>query len=45
MADEAELTDTGHGLVPEGDGWFVVNAREASWWYHAAFGVRRRLRG
>jgi uncharacterized cupin superfamily protein len=38
MADEAELTDTGHGLVPEGDGWFVVNAREARWWYHDAFG-------
>jgi uncharacterized cupin superfamily protein len=21
------------GLVPEGEGWFVVNAREARWWH------------
>ena len=31
MADETRLTPTEHGLVPEGDGWFVVNAREARW--------------
>jgi uncharacterized cupin superfamily protein len=30
---EAKLTRTEHGLVPEGDGWFVVNAREARWWH------------
>ena len=28
---EAELRQTEHGLVPEGDGWFVLNAREARW--------------
>jgi uncharacterized cupin superfamily protein len=28
----AELVETEHGLVPEGDGWFVLNAREAQWW-------------
>jgi uncharacterized cupin superfamily protein len=28
---EAPLEDTGHGLAPAGDGWFVVNAREARW--------------
>ena len=38
MADEAELAKTEHGLVPQGDGWFVVNARDARWWYHDAFG-------
>ena len=29
--DEARLVSTAHGLVPEGEGWFVLNAREASW--------------
>jgi uncharacterized cupin superfamily protein len=28
---EARLLETEHGLVPEGEGWFVVNAREARW--------------
>jgi uncharacterized cupin superfamily protein len=28
---EAPLRDTGDGLVPEGEGWFVVNARDARW--------------
>lgn len=31
MVPEAQLEATEHGLVPEGDGWFVVNAREARW--------------
>jgi uncharacterized cupin superfamily protein len=29
---EAELVRTENGLVPKGDGWFVLNAREAQWW-------------
>jgi uncharacterized cupin superfamily protein len=28
---ESELVQTEHGLVPKGQGWFVVNAREAQW--------------
>ncbi len=28
---EARLIETETGLVPEGEGWFVLNAREASW--------------
>ena len=28
---EAKLDDTEHGRVPEGDGWFVLNARDAAW--------------
>jgi uncharacterized cupin superfamily protein len=32
VRDEAPLLRTEHGLVPEGDGWFVLNAREAPWW-------------
>jgi uncharacterized cupin superfamily protein len=31
MVSEARLERTEHGLVPSGDGWFVVNAREAPW--------------
>jgi uncharacterized cupin superfamily protein len=33
MVPEAPLESTEHGLVPSGDGWFVLNAREARW-YH-----------
>ena len=29
---EAPLVDSeGHGLVPDGDGWFVLNARDTRW--------------
>ena len=28
---EARLVETETGLLPEGEGWFVLNAREASW--------------
>jgi uncharacterized cupin superfamily protein len=31
MVREAELVATENGLVPLGDGWFVLNAREAPW--------------
>jgi len=34
MVPEGPLDSTEHGLVPKGDGWFVLNAREARW-YHA----------
>ena len=33
MVSESRLESTEHGLVPIGDGWFVLNAREARW-YH-----------
>ncbi len=32
MVPEATLKETDAGLVPEGDGWFVLNARDAAWW-------------
>jgi uncharacterized cupin superfamily protein len=38
VIEEAALTRTENGLVPEGDGWFVVNARDAPWWHHDTFG-------
>jgi uncharacterized cupin superfamily protein len=31
MVQEARLEQTEHGLVPSGDGWFVLNAREVRW--------------
>src|SRR6476659_9575649 len=33
MVPESRLDSTAHGLVPMGDGWFVLKAREARW-YH-----------
>ena len=30
---EAPLEQTEHGLVPGKDGWFVLNARDARWYY------------
>ena len=38
MVREARLVRRDGGLVPEGEGWFVVNARDARWWRHEAFG-------
>lgn len=35
---EAKLARTDDGLVPEGEGWYVLNAREASWYHSDAFG-------
>jgi uncharacterized cupin superfamily protein len=31
VVPEAKLKETEHGLVPEGEGWFVLNARDAPW--------------
>jgi uncharacterized cupin superfamily protein len=31
MVSEARLEPTEHGLVPRGEGWFVLNARDAVW--------------
>ncbi len=31
MVSESPLESTEHGLVPKGQGWFVLNAREARW--------------
>jgi len=38
MADEAQVEQTENGLVPKGDGWFVVSAHDARWWHHDTFG-------
>ncbi len=36
---EASMQQTDTGLAPEGDGWFVVNAREAPWRGRPGLGV------
>ena len=33
MVPEAPVEHTENGLVPKGDGWYVLNAREATWWH------------
>jgi uncharacterized cupin superfamily protein len=41
--DEAPLADVGSGLAPAGEGWFVVNVRDAAWLVNDAFGARCRF--
>jgi uncharacterized cupin superfamily protein len=42
---QATLKETDAGLVAEGDGWFVVNAREAPWWQSDRLGRSAELEG
>jgi hypothetical protein len=35
---EAPLQDSGLGLAPAGEGWFIVNARDAWWGTTEGFG-------
>jgi uncharacterized cupin superfamily protein len=35
---EARLADSGSGLAPASEGWFVVNVRDAEWWTSKTFG-------
>ena len=37
---EARLEHITHGLAPQSDGWFVLNAADAQWLYHPDFGWR-----
>ena len=37
---EAQLTDLGSGLTPVTQGWFVVNVRDAEWWFAESRGAR-----
>jgi uncharacterized cupin superfamily protein len=45
MVPEAELVSTERGLVPKGQGWFVLNAREAQWWERPGRGVLCEFEG
>jgi uncharacterized cupin superfamily protein len=44
MVPEAPLEPSDGGLVPRGEGWFVVNAREAKW-LEGHFGAYTRFEG
>jgi uncharacterized cupin superfamily protein len=44
MTDRAQLTPTPTGLVPDGPGWFVLNARDARW-LTGQFGAYTRFEG
>jgi quercetin dioxygenase-like cupin family protein len=37
---EAKLRDSGSGLTPVSQGWFVVNVAEAEWWFAESRGAR-----
>ena len=45
MVPEARMERTEHGVVPTGDGWWVVNTREAAWAHAPAFGDYTRFEG
>jgi mannose-6-phosphate isomerase-like protein (cupin superfamily) len=45
MVAEAELVATEHGLVPKGQGWFVLNACETQWWERNGRGVLCEFEG
>jgi uncharacterized cupin superfamily protein len=45
MVPKAKLVEKPGGLAPHGEGWFVVNAREARWFDHDVFGRFTRFEG
>jgi uncharacterized cupin superfamily protein len=45
MVPESELVSTEHGLVPKGQGWFVLNARETQWWKRGGRGALCEFEG
>jgi len=45
MVTESQLVVTENGLVPKGQGWFVLNAREAQWWDRGGRGVLCEFEG
>jgi uncharacterized cupin superfamily protein len=45
MVPESPLEATEHGLVPKGEGWFVLDAREAQWRHAPGRGAYSQLEG
>ncbi|MBA2297325.1 MAG: cupin domain-containing protein [Actinobacteria bacterium] len=45
MVPESELVSTEHGVVPKGQGWFVLNARETQWWERRGRGALCEFEG
>jgi len=45
VVPESQLVSTERGLVPKGQGWFVLNARETQWWRREGRGVLCEFEG
>jgi len=45
VVPEASMETRAGGLRPSGDGWFVVNARDAEWLYNERFGAAVTFEG
>jgi uncharacterized cupin superfamily protein len=45
MVPEAPLEPNEHGLAPKGEGWFVLNARDAGWRHAEGRGAYSQLEG
>ena len=45
VVSKSEVVLTEHGLVPKGQGWFVLNARDAQWWNRGGRGVLCEFEG
>ena len=45
VVPEARLESTENGLIPTGEGWFILNAREAAWWTRDRRGVLCEFEG
>jgi len=45
MVPEAPLKESEHGLVPAGEGWFVLNAKEARWRHRPGCGSNPSFQG
>ena len=45
MVPEAKIAKTENGLVPEGEGWYVLNAREARWLHTDELGAACTFEG
>ena len=42
---EAQLKETDAGLMPESEGWYVVNTRDARWWRNDRLGQSAQFEG
>ena len=45
VVPESPLEQTEHGRVPMGQGWFILNARDAPWWERGGRGVLCEFEG
>src|SRR4051812_41661472 len=45
MVSEAPMEDAPGGKKPAGEGWFVINAREAQWIHNERFGANVTFEG